>query len=372
MAQYVSKITDLLEGFKLVDNCTRDNINKVHEDALKETAKQRYAFGKAKTMSLSINELAVKIIQTVSFAVVGILLANGEITIGTGIATFSYVSAFLQPINSILYDVNALQSVKEVKEKYLGYIYNTLDINSKKLKELKTSITINKVNYQFDNFSLENISFNFEKGKKYAIIGHSGSGKSTVLKMIMGFFELTTGSIYIDGIPLTDIDTSELISYTDQSEHIYRDGYIENATVYNSYSINKLHQVMNEFSIKIFDIIKTKKSNENCQELSGGEKQALSFLRMLTKDASIILMDEPFSAVDIKSKEYFESYLFTNKEMNDKLLIFVTHDLGESLNRYDEVLLMRGGKIIAHDNFERLKQTSEYRAFYEQDIKDCL
>jgi ABC-type multidrug transport system ATPase subunit len=129
---------------------------------------------------------------------------------------------------------------------------------------------------------------------------------------------------------------------------------------------------MNEFSIKIFDIIKTKKSNENCQELSGGEKQALSFLRMLTKDASIILMDEPFSAVDIKSKEYFESYLFTNKEMNDKLLIFVTHDLGESLNRYDEVLLMRGGKIIAHDNFERLKQTSEYRAFYEQDIKDCL
>ena len=368
MAHYVSKITDLLEGFKLVDNYTREHINKVHEDVLAETAEKRYVFGRSKTMSLSVNELAIKIIQTVSFAVTGILLVNGEITIGTGVATFGYVSSFLQPINSILYDVSALQSVKEVKEKFLRDISRISNISLIKPKGLQNDISINKVNYKYDNFSLENITFHFEVGKKYAIIGHSGSGKSTLLKLIMGFFEPNNGSICIDGIPLSDTDTSELISYTDQSEHIYQDGYIENATVYGSYSTEKLRHVMNEISIKIINIIKTKKSNENCQELSGGEKQTLSFLRMLTKDASIILMDEPFAAVDKKSKEYFENYLFSKKEMNHKLLIFVTHDLGETLYQYDEVLLMREGKIIAHDKYERLREMSEYKSFHEQKI----
>ena len=79
-------------------------------------------------------------------------------------------------------------------------------------------------------------------------------------------------------------------------------------------------------------------------------------------------MDEPFSAVDKKSKEYFENYLFSKKEMNHKLLIFVTHDLGETLYQYDEVLLMREGKIIAHDKYERLREMSEYKSFHEQKV----
>lgn len=366
MAVYVSKITDLLEGFKLIDNYTRKNINKVHENVLEETADKRYLYGKAKTISLAVNDLAIKIIQIASFIVAGILLTKGKITIGTGVATFSYVSSFLQPIDSLLYDVSAIQSVKKVKEKFLAYTLQNTKDELTIPAELGNKISLKNINYEYDKFSIKNIDFDFEKGKKYAVIGQSGSGKSTLLKLIMKYLKPDSGSIFIDDILLSDLDTSTLISYIDQNEHIFRDGYIENATIYGSYSTKRLNNVINSLSIRMINAIKEKKSNDNSQELSGGEKQALAFLRLITKNASVILMDEPFSAVDISTREYLENYLLNDKELEEKTLIFVTHDVRDSLNKYDEVLLMKDGIILMHDKYEVLKETDEYKLYFEK------
>lgn len=365
MAAYVSKISDLLEGFKLINTFTRKNLNMVHEDTLQETADKRYEFGKAKSISLSVNDLAVRIVQIAAFTAAGLLLVSGHITVGTAVATFGYVESFLSPIDSILYDVNAIQSVKEVKKRFLDYITDDTVTSLKTPNALQNKICLEKVCFSFDNFSIKNLTFNFDKGKKYAVIGHSGSGKSTILKMLMGYLQPSSGTISIDNNDLAKIDTSALISYIDQNEHIYRDGYLENASVYGSYPKEKAYTIINVFSKGLHDIVRAIGNAANCQDLSGGEKQVLSFLRLATKDASVILLDESFSALDINSRDYLESYLFIDKNMADKTIIYVTHDLRENLNRYDEVLLMKDGAIIAHDRFDTLRQTDEYKNVFE-------
>lgn len=253
MAAYVTKITDLLEGFKVINSCTRSKIDEQHERVLEETAGKRYEFGRAKTFSLSLNEFNMKIIQIVSFAVAGILLVRGEITIGTGVATFGYVSSFIEPIDSILYDVNAIQSVKSVKEKFLAYVKEEPETEKLKPEQLHEAIAFENVGYQNGDFALSGINLQFEPGKKYALIGPSGSGKSTLLRLLMGYIAPQEGRILIDGRSLDELDTSGLIAYIDQSEHIYRAGFTDNVTVFGAYAAEKAGKAARYFNGKIIE-----------------------------------------------------------------------------------------------------------------------
>lgn len=211
MASYVVGITDLLEGFSHINRRTREHINHVHEELLSATADKRYAFGKGKTLSLSVNQLSIKIIRIAAFVSAGILLLQGEITIGTGVAVFGYVSSFVEPINSLLYDVNALQSVQKIKEHFMAYTEVSEQVKKAVPTQLQRGIEFAQVSSQIGDFKIENISFLFEKGKKYAIIGHSGSGKSTLLKMIAGHIQPDAGAVMIDDSAPKQIDMTYLI-----------------------------------------------------------------------------------------------------------------------------------------------------------------
>ncbi len=330
----------------MINHCTREKIDEQHKCALTETAETRYAFGKAKTLSLSVNELSMKMIQIVAFATAGILLVRGEITIGTGVATFGYVSSFIEPIDSVLYDVSAIQSVKAVKERFLAYVERQTTEEKERPIQLHAAIEMEHLNYCNDDFSLKDIDVRFETGKKYAVIGPSGSGKSTLLKLLMGYLAPQEGKILIDGKPLEELDTSELIAYVDQREHIYRAGAMGNATVFGSYPAEKVKSAQAHFSMKMMETIASRGEDANCQELSGGERQTLAFLRMLAKDSEVILLDEPFAAVDAGTKSRLEEYLLASREMQGKTLVMVTRDTSEqALARYDEVLVMKDGKM---------------------------
>ena len=115
LAEYVTVITDLLEGFRVINQITVKKIRDKHEDVLNETAEKRYLYGKKKSLVLGMSELMTKIVKIFTFAVVAILFYKKEITVGTGVATLSYVSSFIEPIDSILYNITTIQSMKDVK-----------------------------------------------------------------------------------------------------------------------------------------------------------------------------------------------------------------------------------------------------------------
>lgn len=333
-AEYINRITDILNGYKLVNRITRDHIISVHEDTLHTTADRRYAYGKSKTASLSINEIAIRIIQIVSFICACVLLVRGEISIGAGVATFSYVSSFIAPLESILYDVNTIQSTKEVQKKFLDILSSGIRRELPVPHRIETGISLRDIEFRNGSFHMRIDKLNFEKGKKYAVVGSNGSGKSTLLKLIMQYLKPESGEILLDGKPVSELDTSSCITYIDQNEYIYRAGLDDNITVYGSYP-NVAKQVLERFWVRKQGDVQDK----DCQKMSGGERQIIAFLRAVARDTPIVLMDEPFSAMDVANTEKIQNYLLYSKEMSDKTVIIITHDVSqETLARYDEIV----------------------------------
>lgn len=338
MAEYVTEITDLLEGFRVINQMTVGKILDKHEHVLNETAEKRYQYGKKKSMVLGVSELTTKFVKIFTFAVVAVLFYKHEITVGVGVATLSYVSSFIEPIDTVLYNFTAIQSMKDVKKKVLSYTQDTHVTVLPRKKKLNSDITFKNVTFKRKSFALENINLTIKKGMKYAVVGHSGAGKSTLFKLIMGYEKNSSGVIRLDGEDIRNYDISELISYTDQNEHIYRAGIVDNITVFHSYPMDGIDSVGKSIWPEFFEGIFNRKEKE-CQRFSGGEKQAVAFLRMAAKNAEVILLDEPFSAMDAKMKSAVEHYLFTGKEFEGKTVLVITHDTREeSLSQYDGII----------------------------------
>ena len=350
MAEYVTEITDLLEEFIIISACTVMSIcmNDLtawycclldkHEHVLNETAEKRYQYGKKKSMVLGVSELTTKFVKIFTFAVVAVLFYKHEITVGVGVATLSYVSSFIEPIDTVLYNFTAIQSMKDVKKKVLAYTQDTHVTVLPRKKKLNSDIIFENVTFKRKSFALESINLTIKKGMKYAVIGHSGAGKSTLFKLIMGYEKNSSGVIRLDGEDIKNYDISELISYTDQNEHIYRAGIVDNITVFHSYPMDGIDSVGKSIWPEFFEEIFSRKEKE-CQRFSGGEKQAVAFLRMAAKNAEVILLDEPFSAMDAKMKSAVEHYLFTGKEFEGKTVLVITHDTREeSLSQYDGII----------------------------------
>ena len=164
MAEYVTEITDLLEGFRVINQMTVGKILDKHEHVLNETAEKRYQYGKKKSMVLGVSELTTKFVKIFTFAVVAVLFYKHEITVGVGVATLSYVSSFIEPIDTVLYNFTAIQSMKDVKKKVLSYTQDTHVTVLPRKKKLNSDIIFENVTFKRKSFALENINLTIKKG----------------------------------------------------------------------------------------------------------------------------------------------------------------------------------------------------------------
>lgn len=261
--------------------------------------------------------------------IVGYLLYKGEITIGAGVATLGYVESFIYPIRYILDDINSINSSKEVKAKMIQFL-DQEPCDAPKIMSFNQGITCENVSVTLGDFHLINFNYHFEKGKKYAIIGHSGSGKSTLLNAIASEVTLHSGKISLDDSCLVSSDASHVMTYIRQHEHIFTDNIHNNVSVYASYDLIE------------DDLLKLIENAEDCTKLSGGEKQLVAYARSKASDTKILLMDEPFSALDkVKAKKVIQDLMTL-----DKTVIHVSHRLDQSLlEGYDAVLEMENGRL---------------------------
>ena len=144
---------------------------------------------------------------------------------------------------------------------------------------------------QLGDFCLSNFNCTFQKGKKYAIVGPSGTGKSTILKLLMQYVLPDEGKICVDGVPIAGRDLSGIITCVNQFEHIFHVSFEENATLFNSYPLSRMHSVLRYLDNNKLNSLLQK---ENAQELSGGEGQMMELVRAITADKPVVLMDESF------------------------------------------------------------------------------
>lgn len=209
--------------------------------------------------------------------------------------------------------------------------------------------------------ALNNVSFRIRHGERVGIIGRIGSGKSTIEKLILGIFEPTSGSVWVDGVDLQQIDPADLrrsVGYVPQDvilffgtvkENIVLGApYVDDSMVLRAAEIAGVTEFVNRHPLG-FDM----RIGERGEGLSGGQRQAVANARALLLDAPILVLDEPSNSLDNRSEENFKVRL--SKHLRDHTLILVTHR-ASLLTMVDRLIVMDSGQIIADGPKEQVMQ----------------
>jgi osmoprotectant transport system ATP-binding protein len=202
---------------------------------------------------------------------------------------------------------------------------------------------------------IKNISFTVSKGEFVVIVGQSGCGKTTTLKMINKLISPTSGSIYVDGMDILKEDTIKL--RRNMGYVIQQTGLLPHMTV--GENIGLLPKLENWPEDKIFErtneLLKTvgmepdQYLNRYPCELSGGQQQRIGVARAWATNPDIILMDEPFSALDPITRGQLQDELFSLQQESKRTIVFVTHDMDEALKLGDRICIMKDGNIVQFD-----------------------
>lgn len=334
-----SKILDLMYGFKLINSNTRENFNRVFNENIKNNAKVEFLYKHVESIANAMNSTATYLINGIVIIIASIMMYRGEITIGTAVASIGFTTLFTEPVEVFIYAINVYKSSKGIKGK-VGYMMNFEPVSLVEKNSFDKGIEFKNVSIKYDDFCMENISYNFSKGKKYAIVGSSGSGKSSLMKALIKENFIDEGEILIDGINIKDIDISPIISYISQEEHIFEDDFYNNVTCFSSYSDEKLEDVNSYLKEEFLEPIK---NNPDSSTLSGGQKGCIKFIRSYLEDKEICIFDEVFAGVDNQNMNVLKEYILKT----NKTIIMITHKLVDNLDEFDDVLILDKGKILS-------------------------
>ncbi|MEW4102077.1 ABC transporter ATP-binding protein [Bacillus altitudinis] len=225
-------------------------------------------------------------------------------------------------------------------------------------------IEFKNVSMQFsdDRYAVQSVDLEIQKGEFFVLIGPSGSGKTTTLKMINRLISSTEGEIYIKGRTISDYDIYELrwdIGYVLQQIALFPHMTIEeNIAVVpelKQWKRTETNQRVDELMFMV-GLEPTTYRHRKPAELSGGQQQRVGVARALAADPEIVLMDEPFSALDPLTREKLQDDLLELQRRIQKTIVFVTHDMQEAMKLGDRICVMNEGKVVQVGRPEELIQ----------------
>ncbi|WP_107571940.1 ABC transporter ATP-binding protein [Clostridioides difficile] len=212
-----------------------------------------------------------------------------------------------------------------------------------------------------NNVILDDISLVVETGTLVVLIGSSGCGKTTTLKLINKLIKPTSGEIYINGKPISQENEIELrrkIGYVIQNTGLFPHLTIkENIELIPRLKKEKSVEEIEKRTLQLLEMVGLDSGeflNKYPSELSGGQQQRIGVARAIATDAEIILMDEPFSALDPITRTSLQEQLFSLQDELKKTIIFVTHDMDEALKIADKICIMKDGRIAQYDTSENI------------------
>lgn len=305
------------------------------------------------------------------------LITTGVITSGTFVAFLAALIMLYTPIKSIGNNYVGLQTALLALER----IYVILDTPSfeandgegkKELKAISKEIKFNHVNFSYDGqrMILKDVNLSVPVGKKVALVGNSGGGKSTVCSLIPRLYELDSGNITIDG---TDITEFTLSSLRDKISMVFQDNFLFDGTVRQNLMYGKADATDDEINRAIksayLDEFVQKLPNgidtvigERGLLLSGGQKQRLAIARAILKNAPIVILDEATSALDNKSEKVVQRAL--DKLMEGRTTIVIAHRLSTVMDA-DKILVINDGHVVEEGTHnDLLEKNGSYAVLY--------
>lgn len=364
---FTIKVKDIFSGVDLIKsyNLQKKVIEEFKGSNTKvETSKYKtYKFNAyLSAVCSSINYFTICLI----LVIVGIQVIRGSLTIGAAIAAMQLLDYIINPINTIGIYINKIKTNTSIIEKLVQKEQIKEYTGKEEINDFRSKICLDNVSYSYNenNNAIKDITFSFEKNKKYIIVGNSGGGKSTLLGLINGSLEGYKGNITIDGKRIEDIDPkslNRLISIIHQNIFLFDDTIRNNITLFDNTITEKyLEEIIHIVGLE--DLINKKgidgKVGENGEFLSGGEKQRIAIARALIKKAKILLLDEATAALDLENSFNIENMIL---KIPDLTLIVVSHKfVKENLNKYDNILAIKDGQLKEVGTFQELISQKGY------------
>ena len=385
VANLNSFVQERLSGIKEIQIFNRQlieynnfkKINERHKQAWLKTVWYNSIFFPISEISTSITVGLI-----VWYAGFNNIAVENSISLGTIFLFIQLSQMLFRPLRQIADKFNTLQ-MGMVAANRVFKILDTEefvnDFGKIKSKSIKGNILFDKVNFGYDkdNIIIKNLSLKIKKGERIAIVGPTGSGKSTIIKLILRFFELNSGKINIDDVNIKDYSLKNLrsqISLVSQDIFLFADSIYNNISLFNKEISDKdVESAAKE--IGILDFIKNLPGgfNYNVKErgvmLSEGQRQLISFLRAYVSNPKILILDEATSSIDSRTEQLIQ--YATNKIIEGKTSIIIAHRLSTILNA-DKILYLDNGMIKEFGSHKELIKIDNgfYKKLFEYQFQD--
>ena len=347
--EITSRINDL---FYIKNMSNENNVYDKMENLYDNALNDNFVYENISNLEMLIKEIVYSIgiilIEFLGFS----FIYNNTLSLGTFLTFTLLTSYFLDPIKNII-DLNkeyyyAINSMKRVN--------NLLDVEEDNLStktnySIQGNIKLNNLTFSYNEEVniLESINFEVNIGEKVMILGNSGSGKSTILKLLLKYYKTKRGTIYINNIDICDLTINDVrsnISAITQNEILFNDTIKNNIIMNRNITDDEFMEVcsltfVDEFVKNLFLGYDTM-LEENGLNLSGGQRQRIILARALLKKAKIILIDEGLNALDINLERKILKNIF--QKYKDISIIIISHRL-ENIDLFDKVIKLEQGKI---------------------------
>ncbi|MBZ0203524.1 MAG: ABC transporter ATP-binding protein/permease [Ignavibacteria bacterium] len=309
---------------------------------------------------------------------------EGAITIGILISFIQYSEMFFRPIRDLSEKYNIMQTAMASSERIFKLLDRKASIrdpkNPAEFTDCKGNIEFRNVWFAYvkENYVLKNISFNIKQGEKVAFVGATGAGKSSIMNLLLRFYDIQKGEILIDGINIKDIKQSDLrknIGLVVQDIFLFSDSITNNISLNNdNISEEKIKDCAKIIGIDHFIDKLPLKYLQNVKErgvtLSQGQRQLITFARALAYDPRILILDEATSSVDTHSEILIQNAI--DKLMEGRTSIIIAHRLS-TIQKCDKIIVMHKGEIReTGTHYELIEMGGIYSKLYQLQYKETF
>lgn len=321
----------------------------------------------------SLNGPLMNFISNFAYVLIAVLGAifvlQRAITVGDILAFFQYVQSFTRPIQQITRVMNQIQTAMAASERIFEFLELEDEENpsARQITEIKDEITFENVSFGYTpgETIIRDLSFTVKKGEKVAIVGETGAGKTTIVKLLMRFYDLDSGSIKIDGVDITEYDKHSLRSLVGM---VLQDSWLFSDTIEINIQYGNLeasHDEIVDASRQVYadNFIRQLSDgyqtvlNEDSDNISHGQKQLLTIARTIISTKEILILDEATSSVDTRTEKLIQKAM--DRLMENKTSFIIAHRLS-TIRNADNIIVIENGEIIEQGTHEELLAKKGY------------
>src|SRR6056297_1295262 len=373
-AKLQSSLVETIKGIKTIKAANHEKKSYLqNEDDLITFIEKAFKANFLKNMQGSIDNLLAAVGEIIILWSGGYQVINGNLTVGQLITFNALLAYFYKPLQNLIKIQPKIQQASAALDRLLEImVLDSVgkDDNLIKLESIKGKIKYENVEfiYNMEKRVLKDLSFEIKPGQRIALVGKSGSGKTTIIKLLLKFYSSYQGNIYIDGKNIKDIETKSL---RDKIGYVPQEPYIFNKTIRENINLNdedylleeiikackkaKIHNYINQLPARYETVL-----NENGSNLSGGQRQRIAIARIMLNDPDLIILDEATNHLDYETEKSINKLL--KNTIKNKTVIIAAHRLS-SIKNSDNIFYIDRGQVVEKGTHQYLlRQKGQYHS----------